>query len=214
MPSNELYHYGVLGMRWGVRRYQNEDGTLTAAGKRRQKYAKVEKAVDTAKRIVRSGESEADRKRREKVEKERTQELDRYRPIPKRQPTTVWKENGNEHHLSGISRDTIEKGAKFLDKAVSLTGSVKAAKTKFNDTLGRRFVEKSGESENRLSRLNRHAGAKVDGVEENWATRWKPGKIAKTDGYDPSMSDKLRKTSKGDGAAWESEDRLKKYRTY
>lgn len=70
MPSNELYHYGVLGMRWGVRRYQNEDGTLTAAGKRRQKYAKVEKAVDTAKRIVRSGESEEQRKQREKREQE------------------------------------------------------------------------------------------------------------------------------------------------
>ena len=35
MPNNELCHYGVLGMRWGVRRYQNEDGTLTPAGKKR-----------------------------------------------------------------------------------------------------------------------------------------------------------------------------------
>ena len=31
----ELYHYGVKGQKWGVRRYQNKDGTLTPAGKKR-----------------------------------------------------------------------------------------------------------------------------------------------------------------------------------
>lgn len=35
MMNNELYHYGVKGMKWGVRRYQNKDGTLTSAGKER-----------------------------------------------------------------------------------------------------------------------------------------------------------------------------------
>lgn len=34
---DELYHHGIKGMRWGVRRFQNEDGTLTAQGRQRYK---------------------------------------------------------------------------------------------------------------------------------------------------------------------------------
>ena len=37
--EDELYHYGVKGMKWGVRRYQKKDGTLTSAGKKKYRDA-------------------------------------------------------------------------------------------------------------------------------------------------------------------------------
>lgn len=46
MTENELYHHGIEGMKWGVRRFQKKDSSLTPAGKKRYtdsdstKYAK------------------------------------------------------------------------------------------------------------------------------------------------------------------------------
>lgn len=43
--SEYLAHYGILGMRWGVRRFQNTDGSLTSAGRNRYGIGEARRAV-------------------------------------------------------------------------------------------------------------------------------------------------------------------------
>lgn len=43
LKTKELYHWGIKGQKWGVRRYQNEDGTLTESGRARYNSDLTEK---------------------------------------------------------------------------------------------------------------------------------------------------------------------------
>lgn len=57
--TDELYHHGVLGMKWGIRRYQNKDGSLTNAGKKRYDKMSPDKLNKTLKKEVRKTRSKS-----------------------------------------------------------------------------------------------------------------------------------------------------------
>lgn len=59
MSTYILTHHGIIGQKWGVRRYQNEDGSLTSAGEKRQKqaFSDSKKLADVSKTYIDSKRS-------------------------------------------------------------------------------------------------------------------------------------------------------------
>ena len=71
-----LEHHGILGQKWGIRRYQNEDGSLTEAGKRRYsrevaKEQRVARSIEKSERRMRIKEAKAAAKASEMESKAR-----------------------------------------------------------------------------------------------------------------------------------------------
>ena len=57
--NDELTHWGIKGMKWGVRRYQNDDGSLTAAGKKR--YASEVQSLKEKERALKKRQAAKDK---------------------------------------------------------------------------------------------------------------------------------------------------------
>lgn len=86
--NNEVYHYGVKGMKWGVRRYQNKDGTLTNTGKKRLIEERRTKNTAKTQNDVENIVSSLNKKERERMglvnDNDKYKTPDEYKLVAKR----------------------------------------------------------------------------------------------------------------------------------
>lgn len=86
--DNEVYHYGVKGMKWGVRRYQNKNGTLTNTGKKRLIEERRTKNTAKTQNDVENIVSSLNKKERERMglvnDNDKYKTPDEYKLVAKR----------------------------------------------------------------------------------------------------------------------------------
>ena len=146
----ELYHSGVKGMKWGVRRYQNKDGTLTEAGKKRynrdiqennakkkdnrinidgpdpKRWAKED--VSRSKRVV---DSSSDMVRELKnidrnTKTRKTQKLDLSKMSDQELRDRINRANLEKQYNDMFAPQTTSKGREYASKVLETAGTVLA----------------------------------------------------------------------------------------
>lgn len=119
--DGELYHHGVKGMKWGVRRYQRKDGTLTNAGKKRYNMSDDAREASRLRRKSVSEMSNAElRKLNERVQLE--QQYSRLNPNAIQRGIKIVAATaaamGTVMNLYNNSDKLVNAGKKMVDKFV------------------------------------------------------------------------------------------------
>ena len=175
MNERELVHYGIKGMKWGILRYQNPDGTLTAAGKVRDRMTR-KRNLKKAEKILKGSKKTVKRRLSQITDEELQKAVNRLQL--ERTYKTLTTPPDKHKKAKEIATKWLETaGTKVIESAATNLG-----KKIFSETDSKRKVEKRADIElekdrqaRRVARVKaeRDARAKEKAAKEKQAADWK-----------------------------------------
>ncbi len=154
MENNTLQHWGIKGMRWGVRRFQNSDGTLTPAGKKR--YDKEMEKLKSEAKVLRNKQrtqAKMDKleEQRKKVQALRDKDKDNE-DTAKREKASSDKSKKEHKNYKMMSEDELrdkiarlELEKKYRELSAQSIEAVKKKPSKFKE-ISKDCVEKAAKN--------------------------------------------------------------------
>ena len=140
--SDELYHHGIKGQKWGVRRYQNPNGTYTAAGKLHRAAQRAGEGLSkvgkvTGKALGALAKHQVDKIKRKHLWMMNDQELDDYVKRLAQEKSVKDAISSNKHSRGKqIAIGILEKGAQTVaNKAFESLGNSIVARNKLADDI-------------------------------------------------------------------------------
>lgn len=124
--TDELYHHGVKGQRWGVRRYRNEDGSLTDAGKRHYDIKDARKEAKKAR--YEAGMSLRKESRILPITPKRYKKLKETRKESDEALKTMFNKKADYAYLKGSDKRVKRMYSKSVKNTLSIKGGAKTRK--------------------------------------------------------------------------------------
>lgn len=116
---DELYHHGVRGMKWGIRRFQNSDGTLTAAGKKRLSKLEGQEAKLAEKKAAVTGGKSASSSKAGVTKKKSVKDMTNEELETANRRMAL--ELNYKTQYSKLNPEKVSVGKKFVDKFAEKT---------------------------------------------------------------------------------------------